>query len=64
MLGDLQARVEDQVFEFAEVMISASLQEGMTPFHKTAYGMHNLLNREDVLLCRASTMPGFVTAEG
>ena len=37
-----------------------SLQEGMTPFHPTAYGMHNLFNRQQLLLRRASTMPNFV----
>jgi hypothetical protein len=37
-------------------------QEGLTPFHPTAYGCHNLLNREKVVLKRASTMPGFKEA--
>lgn len=32
----------------------------MTPFHPTAYGMHNLFNRQQLLLRRASTMPNFV----
>ena len=35
----------------------------MTPFHPTAYGMHNLLNRQQLLLRRASTMPNFVEEE-
>lgn len=38
------------------------LQEALTPFHPTAYGMHNLLQREKVIYKRASTMPGFSEA--
>jgi hypothetical protein len=69
--GEPEKATEMESWPYHEKMVKGGLPqehfrrcmlEGLTPFHPTAYGFHNLLNRENVVLKRASTMPGFKEA--
>lgn len=40
--------------------LGRTFYEGVVPFKPTAYGLHNILKRNDLLIARAKRLPGYV----